>query len=73
MAFRIVLETPKDEDKNVLVNIEDTTMFTEKESSALLEFLERVDAYDYVEELDGLESALDKIYDMLETDQEKSW
>ena len=48
-------------------------MFTEKESSALLEFLERVDAYDYVEELDGLESALDKIYDMLEIDQEKSW
>lgn len=48
-------------------------MLTEKESNALLEFLERVDAYDYIEEFDGLESALDKIYDVMNTDREKSW
>ena len=48
-------------------------MFTEKESGALLEFLERVDAYDYIEEFDGLESALDKIYGEMDTDREKSW
>lgn len=48
-------------------------MFTEEESNALLEFLECVNVYDYIEGFDGLGHALDKIYGMLNTAREKSW
>lgn len=48
-------------------------MFTKSESNALIGFLERVDAYDYLDQFDGLEPALDKLYDLLDTDLEKPW